>query len=261
MTSDFDKYAVYTHAVQSPAHDAKFLRTVYRDIREAEPVVLREDFCGTHALACAWVKLGTDMRAIGIDIDPEPLQYGRENHQGVLTGQQRDRLTIMQGDVLTTRLPKADIVCAFNFSYFCFHSREALRAYFKGVKRTLSPSGIFVLDIFGGPQHGEPCVDTKRLAGLRYFFEQEFFDPISNRTRFHLHFHPRGSRIRRRVFSYDWRMWSIPEVRDALADAGFSKSAVYWEGTGRNGRGSGRYHKREKGEACRVWTAYIIGLP
>lgn len=260
MTSVFDKYAVYTQAVQSPSYDAKFLRSVYRDLRGVEPVVLREDFCGTHALACAWVQLGLGKCAMGIDIDPEPLRYGKENHQGGLTDEQRDRLSIVRGDVLTTRLPKADLVCAFNFSYFCFHSREILRDYFKAVRRALQPQGVFVLDIFGGPQHGEPCVDMKRLAGLQYFFEQEFFDPISNRTRFHLHFRQRGKRMKRRVFSYDWRMWSIPEVRDVLADAGFKSSAVYWEGTGRNGRGSGKYHKREKGEACRVWTAYIVGV-
>jgi len=198
---------------------------------------------------------------MGVDIDPEPLRYGQDNHQSALTNEQRDRLTIVRGDVLTTRLSKADMVCAFNFSYFCFHSREVLRDYFKGARRALRPQGIFVLDIFGGPQHGEPCIDMKRLAGLRYFFEQEFFDPISNRTRFHLHFHPQGGRIKKRVFSYDWRMWSIPEVRDALAEAGFKSSVVYWEGTARNGRGSGKYHKREKGEACKVWTAYIVGLP
>jgi hypothetical protein len=116
-----------------------------------------------------------------------------------------------------------------------------------------------VLDIFGGPQHGEPSCDSRRSGNVAYQFEQEFFDPISRKTRFHLHFKVGRDRLRKRVFSYDWRMWSIPEVREILRDAGFSETLVYWEGTGRNGRGNGQYSPRDRGESCQVWTAYIVG--
>ncbi len=256
--SRFDKYALYTAAVQSPGYDAAFLRRVYRDLVGKEPLLLREDFCGAHALAKAWVRLGLNKHATGIDIDQESLDYGRKLQSEELTPSQNRRLTVMQGDVLTARLPQADIVCAFNFSYFCFHDRATLVRYFSRVKRSLQSSGIFVVDIFGGPDHGEPSVDQRKIPGLRYVFEQKSFDPISNRAQFYIHLKPAGQRMRKRVFSYDWRMWTIPEVREALAQAGFSQTLVYWEGTGRNGRGSGRYHRRERGEPCRVWTAYLV---
>jgi hypothetical protein len=55
-------------------------------------------------------------------------------------------------------------------------------------------------------------------------------------------------------------MWSIPEVREVMLDAGFGRTEVLWEGTGKDGRGSGRYHPRERGEECEVWTAYVIGM-
>jgi len=255
----FDKYDVYTEVVQSPEHDAKFLRTLYRKLAGKDPVTLREDFCGTHALAHAWVKLGPHMQAVGIDIDREPLAYGLKRDEAKLTAAQRTRLIAKQGNVLTTRLPRADVACAFNFSYFCFKTREQLLRYFRQVRTSLNARGIFVLDIFGGPQHGEPSCDTRRFGKVRYQFEQESFDPISNRALFHLNFQRDGERMRKRVFSYDWRMWSIPEVRDILRDAGFSETLVYWEGTGRNGRGNGKYSRRDKGESCEVWTAYVIG--
>ena len=255
----FDKYALYTKAVQSPKHDAGFLRTVYRQLVGKEPYLLREDFCGTHAIARAWVRLDARMRATGIDVDQESLNYGLARQNEELTAAQRSRLSVAHGDVLTSRLPKAQLVCAFNFSYYCFHERQTLVRYFRRVKRSLEPGGIFIVDAFGGPDHGEPSINRRALPGLRYSFEQEFFDPISNRTRFHIHLQPDGQRVRKRVFSYDWRMWTIPEVRDAMEDAGFSQTVVYWEGTGRNGRGSGRYHRRERGESCRVWTAYVVG--
>lgn len=256
----FDKYAVYTTAVQSPEYDVKFLRSSYRELVGKDPRVLREDFCGAHALARAWIRLGADMRASGIDIDPEPLEYGAKRCEQELTPAQRGRLDIREGDVLTSRLARAEVVCAFNFSYFCFHTRETLVRYFTRVRKSLAPQGIFVVDAFGGPECEEPSMDTRRLAGLKYYFEQEYFDPITNRTRYHIHFQLRGERMRKRVFSYDWRMWSIPEIRDAMLDAGFKDAVVYWEGTRRDGRGSGRYYRREKGESCRVWTAYIVGL-
>jgi SAM-dependent methyltransferase len=237
-----------------------FLRSVYRELSGKEPYRLREDFCGAHALARAWVNLGDRMCATGVDIDQESLAYGIARQGEELTAAQRSRLTVIQGNVLTSRLPKAQLVCAFNFSYFCFHDRRTLVQYFQRVKRSLEPGGIFVVDAFGGPDTHEPSVDRRKLPGVRYFFEQEFFDPISHRTRFHIHLQPHGQRIRKRIFSYDWRMWTMPEIREAMEDAGFSQVVVYWEGTGRDGRGSGRYHRRDRGESCRVWTAYIVGL-
>jgi hypothetical protein len=257
---ELDKYDVYTRMVQSPEYDARFLRSLYRRLRGSYPLVLREDFCGTHALSRAWVRLKADNRAVGVDIDSEPLAYGLLRNKIELTPEQRRRLAAKQGDVLKHPLAKADIACAFNFSYFCMLTRQQLLKYCTRVKSSLKADGIFVLDIFGGPEHGEASCETRRRAGMTYQFEQEFFDPISNRARFYLHFKRDGERANKKAFSYDWRMWSIPEVRDVLLDAGFSKTIVLWEGTGKNGRGNGLYSKRSKGEACQAWTAYIVAL-
>lgn len=260
-----DRYQLYTECVQSPEHDAKFLRNLYIKIAcqgssSKRPTILREDFCGTHALSSAWILQDAANRAIGIDIDKEPLKYGHQRDLNKLRPEQSTRLTIINGDVLGVRAPKSDIVCAFNFSYYCFHSRRELLSYFKSVRRTLSLGGIFVVDIFGGPQHAKSSLDKRRLSSISYTFEQEFFDPLTNRTRFHLSFKVRDGRELKRAFSYDWRMWSIPEVREVMVDAGFGRTYVYWEGTGRDGRGSGRYYRRERGEECEVWTGYVVGM-
>ena len=53
-------------------------------------------------------------------------------------------------------------------------------------------------------------------------------------------------------------MWSIPELRDILLEAGFVKTHVYWEGTTKDGEGDGIYTRTEKGESCPSWTAYIV---
>ncbi|MFO0416043.1 MAG: class I SAM-dependent methyltransferase [Pseudomonadota bacterium] len=256
----FDKYAAYALAVQSPAQDARFLRGVYRKTRGREPQTMREDFCGTFEICCEWAKLGSDKRSIGIDLDPEPLSYGKLNYLPKLSPQARQRIKVLKRDVLSPLSDKADVICALNFSYFTFHDRKTLVRYFKGCRRSLTQEGIFVLDIFGGPMHGIPAVDTRRFPKLTYQFEQESFDPITNRTRYSIHFKPDRGRLVKRAFTYDWRMWSITEVRDALSEAGFKESLVYWEGTARNGRGNGIYTPKKVGEPCQAWVAYIIGI-
>jgi SAM-dependent methyltransferase len=258
--AEFDKYDVYTKMVQSPEYDAKYLRSLYKRFRGKYPEVLREDFCGTHALSREWVKLRSGNHAVGVDIDPEPITYGLQRNKIELTAEQKKRLVVTRGNVLTSPLSKADLVCAFNFSYFCLLTRQELLKYCKRVKASLKPGGIFVLDIFGGPEHGGPSCETRRTSGVTYKFEQDLFDPISNRARFHIHFKRAGERAHKKAFTYNWRMWSIPEVRDILMDAGFSETLVLWEGTGKNGRGNGIYSKRDKGESCEAWTAHIVGL-
>ena len=51
---------------------------------------------------------------------------------------------------------------------------------------------------------------------------------------------PDGSKIKR-AFSYTWRLWTAPELRDMLLDAGFRNVTVYWEGEDDNGEGNGEF--------------------
>ncbi len=256
----FDKYAAYQAAVQSPDEDARFLRRVYRELRHKEPRSMREDFCSTFALCCEWVRLHKENRAIGIDIDPEPLQYGKRHYLSKLSDNQQSRITTLQRDVMKPNAPHADIICALNFSYFFLKKREDLVSYFRSCRNTLLDKGILVVDAFGGPFHEEPNVHTRRVPGLTYQFEQDSFDPITREARFSIHFKPKLGRIHKRVFSYDWRMWTIPEIQDAMTDAGYKRSYVYWEGTNREGLGNGVFSRKESGESCQAWVAYLIAL-
>jgi hypothetical protein len=43
-----------------------------------------------------------------------------------------------------------------------------------------------------------------------------------------------------------------------LAEAGFSKSTVYWEGDDDDGGGNGEFSPEAKGEADLAWIAYIV---
>ena len=254
----FDKYTLYHKAVQSPDTDVEFFARAYKESRKGRtPQILREDFCAAGALSVSWVKAGPKRQAYGVDIDPEPMEYGRANYISKLKPDQKKRVHLIEQNVLAAGLPKADISVACNFSYFIFKQRSELKNYFHNVYKHLKPDGIAIFDTFGGGQCYDAIEDVARHKGFMYYWDQTGFDPVSNEALFHIHFR-KGSKKYKNVFTYDWRMWSIPELRDILEEVGFKKTHIYWEGTTRKGEGNGKFTRVTKGEACLSWIAYII---
>lgn len=256
----FDKYRYYHLAVQSPENDVEFFEKTYRELNNKMPTTLREDFCGTFSISCAWVKRNNTFRAFGIDNDSEPLNYGKTNYLSELSEDQKSRLEVTELDVLSPDLPKSDIVCALNFSYFSFKRRKTLESYLKSVHSSLNPDGILILDCFGGGQcqYSNEEETEHPDEGFSYFWDQDSFDPVSNHAKFYIHFKRRGEARQDRVFSYDWRMWSIPEIRDIMEDVGFREVHIYWEENDEDGEGNGEFSRVEVGEECDAWVAYIV---
>lgn len=63
----------------------------------------------------------------------------------------------------------------------------------------------------------------------------------------------------RRAFSYDWRMWTLPEIREIMGEAGYSNATVYWEGTEEGTEeGDGNFEPAVEGEADPAWIAYVV---
>lgn len=257
----FDKYKIYTQAVQSPETDVQFFKKVYRQTRGKRPHFFREDFCAAYAISCAWVQDKKDHVAFGVDLDPEPLDYGHENNLPYLSKEEQRRLFILEADVLKVNTPKMDIVAAMNFSYFFFKERTKLKAYFAKVYKDLKKDGIFILDCFGGSMTQEPNEENTKHRSFTYYWDQEGYDPVSGEAKFYIHFKRKGEGfVREKVFTYDWRLWSIPELRDILTEVGFKGVDVYWEGTKKNGTGDGVFKKVTKGEHCEAWIAYVVAV-
>ncbi|MBP9707422.1 MAG: class I SAM-dependent methyltransferase [Oligoflexales bacterium] len=256
----FDKYFYYRNSVQSPDIDVVFFDKVYRDLNKKKPHIFREDFCGTFALSCEWVKLNSENISIGNDLDSEPINYGKKNYLSKLTPEQQSRVNIKKKNVLNPGLDSADIICALNFSYFIFKERELLKKYFANCLKKLKPKGLFLIDVFGGSACMEPIEEETEHddMGFSYYWDQDSYNPINHHAQFYIHFKRYGEKKREKVFSYDWRMWSIPELRDILSEVGFSNTIVYWEGTDKKGEGNGIFKRSETGEICEGWIAYIV---
>lgn len=254
-----NKYDLYETAVQAPDQDIQFLTKTFFKLKKKKPLVLREDFCGTFALAREWVLGHPKHRAYAYDLDPEPLAFGAWKASVECSEEQRSRLVVKKQNVLLKRKPLADVIVAMNFSYFIFKERATLKAYFASCLRDLKPGGILCLDAIGGTTCLIPNTFVRRLPGYKYIWDLESYDPIKNNARFAIHFQEKGRAVRKRAFTYDWRLWSIPEIRDLMEDVGFRRSSVYWEGADKNGVGNGIFTQRETGEACETWIAYIVG--
>jgi ubiquinone/menaquinone biosynthesis C-methylase UbiE len=255
----FDKYDYYCRSVQSPDTDAALFKTIYKDLTGKKLTTLGEDFCGTFAISCEWVRLNPKHKSIAVDLSDEPINYGKKHYLAKLSPDEQSRIQVMNSNVLNPKLPKADCIAAMNFSFFIFKTRAELKKYFENVYRRLNRGGVFICDCFGGPESFQ-SVEEKTKIGKEFsvFWQQEWFDPINNLSKFYLHFQPKGRKKYKRIFTYDWRMWSLPEIREIMLEAGFKKTQTYWEGTDRGGRGNGRFKPAQRTtEECQSWVAMI----
>lgn len=236
MLSPLDLYEL---CVQKPALLAPLLRAIHG----RSPRTLAEDFCGSAALSRHWCRSDPKARAIAIDLDPATLAYARAHAKGLC------RLTLLQADVTkplprtparsrpATPRPNPDLIFVGNFSIGEIHDRKTLLRYLKACHARLAPHGTFVCDTYGGESafrtgsiqriHDVP---RSRLR-VRYTWQQRSADPITARVENALHFRvdDRGEIIQELTdaFIYRWRLWSLPELRDAMLEAGFKQVDIY----------------------------------
>lgn len=221
-----DKHDLYERCVQSPAQLVPMLRAMHG----GSPTTLAEDFAGTAALAYLWAEASPDNHAVAIDFD-EPTLMRRPDHP---------RVSRVVADVrdpsLTSTTPPCDICFVGNFSIGELHTRDELVAYLKAARARLNPGGVFLCDTYGGESAyllGEVHRDHVAPDGrrIRYTWEQRDANPLTGMVTNALHFEiDRAGVIELELpdaFVYRWRLWSVPELLDAMREAGFDSTTVY----------------------------------
>jgi cyclopropane fatty-acyl-phospholipid synthase-like methyltransferase len=256
MASRADRYLLYQKAVQDPEPEVNFMQRVFRRVRRRAAVSFREDFCATALLATTWVKGHHARTAIGVDISEEPLAWGREHVLGPEPASVRQRVELVRANVLDVARPKVDVVGAFNFSYCIFKTRGELVKYFAKARAGLNKDGMFFCDLFGGTEAIIPLVEDRPCDGFTYVWEHATYNPVNNQILCHIHFKFRDGSEIREAFSYDWRLWSIPEIRECLLEAGFRDTQVWWDPA----EESAYYRMTELEENQEGWLAYIVGI-
>ena len=250
-----DKYELYQHAVQSPETDIDFVQRVYREINEKEAKHFREDFCGTAILCATWVKSGEDRTAEGYDLDPEPVDWGKEKNLAPL-GDAAERVKIFLEDARAEGERAPDVRIAQNFSYWIFKERAVLLDYFKKAHASLADDGIFVIDLWGGSETQDKMREKRKVEeGFTYIWDQGEYFPASGDFTCKIHFKFKDGTKMKNAFVYEWRVWHLTELRDMFLEAGFSQVDSYFE----DDDNDDEYLLDNQGEHCAAWISYLVG--
>jgi len=227
LAQQADRHVLYQLSVQCPEAEIDFVDEQFEKIRGRKASVLREDFCGTAYTACEWVKRRKTNKAFGVDLDGEVLEWGRKNNIKPLKKEQQGRISLMKANVLDAETPEVEVVLAMNFSYWILLTRKNVQNYFNRVHQVLTDDGLFFLDCYGGYEAPKEIKEKRKLAGFTYIWHQADFDPVSSEMKCNIHFKfPDKSQLKN-AFSYHWRLWTLPEVREMLEAAGFKKISIH----------------------------------
>lgn len=150
---------------------------------------------------------------------------------------------------------RADLVLAMNYCVCLMRTRAdavrylriALKALTEGRPSSSSvcdgdgdtnpgPStGLLLFDLLGGRtvERAGVAFDRRNAqTGGRFRWEQARFDPFSRRLRSHLRLLPAASKspaaAAAATFTYDWRLWTLPEAIDLLREAGHAGDVRVW---------------------------------
>jgi len=233
-----DKHDLYERCVQSPAQLVPMLRAIHAGQRAAAApassrLTLAEDFAGTAALSYLWADASPDHHAIATDLD-QPTLMRRPDHPRVtrIVADVRD----IPAAAPANHAHHADICFVGNFSIGYLHTRAELLDYLKSARARLNPRGVFLCDTYGGESAftlGEVHRDHPFPGGrrVRYTWEQRDANPLTGMVTDVLHFEiDRAGMIEHELpdaFVYRWRLWSVPELLDAMHEAGFDATPVY----------------------------------
>ena len=261
-----DKHQLYQWSVQSPGVDIEFFTEEFTRHRGRKPMRLREDFCGTALMSTEWCKTDPERTALGVDLDGDTLQYGRE-HNLAPAGEAAKRVKLAQADVRETRFAKVDLTLAMNFSYCVFKTRDELQAYFAAAHKGLVKDGVLALEVYGGTESMSTLTEERDVrAGATYIWEQEKFSPISHETLCHISWRfKKDKSVLHRAFTYDWRLWTLPELRELMLAAGFKSVKFYFERVDGDEddeflTGTGEFIEQDEIENQEAFLAYVLAL-
>jgi SAM-dependent methyltransferase len=277
-----DRHVLYELAVQGVEAEIDFVDDTFKELRGRRIATLREDFAGTCNTSCEFVGRRKSNFAVGVDYDQPTLDWGKQHHiLQTLNDTQQNRIRQVCDDVRNaTGIPQLremnapdadrgfDAILAMNFSYFIIQERNELRRYFEHARNTLKDDGILFLDCYGGYESYSECEDPREIepepeSGVKpftYVWDQHRYNPITGEMECRIHFEFPDKSKMKNAFIYTWRMWTMPEIREILDEAGFKSATVYWEGADEDDptEGNGEYSPTEVGDPDPAWVCYIV---
>ena len=119
-----------------------------------------------------------------------------------------------------------------------------------------------MVDGYGGWESQQVLREQRTIKGpagtFGFIWDQANFNPINNRALCHIHFEFKNGKMWKRAFTYDWRVYSPVEVRDALDAAGFQNIEVFWDVEEDENKSDFRPASKLKVTNCPGWLSYVI---
>lgn len=247
---------LYRLAVQHPLAEVAFVEHAWAQHHgeDSEPMLLREDFAGTCAVAAAWVASDPDRQAMAIELDEPTAEWAAERFDD-------EDLHIVPADVMAVDEPAVDVTLALNFSVLIYHTADDLLRYLSHALTGLNPGGLLILDVFGGPGVDEPSEQTRRvepdeggIPPFTYRWQQLGLDASTSKIECRIHFELDDGQRLDDAFIYDWRLWSPAEIIDLARQAGFNQAALWWS----DPTEPGRYRPVQEVPREDDWVGYIV---
>lgn len=247
---------LYRLAVQHPLAEVAFVEHAWAHYHggASEPMLLREDFAGTGAVAAAWAASDPDRQAMAIEIDGPTAEWAACQFDD-------PDLHIVNADVLAVAEPAVQVAVALNFSVLIYHSNAGLLRYLSHARSCLTPGGLLILDLFGGPEIDQPSLTARRVdpdeggfEPFTYRWQQDGLDPLTDRIVCRIHFEWDDGRRLEDAFRYDWRLWQPGQIIDLARQAGFVESALWWSDPSEPGRS----RPVQGVPTDRDWVGYVV---
>ena len=129
----------------------------------------------------------------------------------------------------------------------------------------MADESVLIMDMMGGGDcytegSADKRVIKKGKKGFVYSWKQESFNPVNHDAHFSISFKFKDGSKLKRAFQYEWRFWTIPEVRELLQEAGFSKTYVYWEQEDEDGEDTGEWERADEAASNPSWLCYIVAI-
>ncbi len=265
------RLSYYRWAVQHPQAEVAFLARTFEHYFHRPATLLRDDFCGGAGIAMAWAAMSQDHRALAVDKHPPTCRWAMREAMRVLAERAEDVVVVCAdvGDARPPTVPRVEVTAAMNFGVLVYQTPATLVNYFRAARQSLKKNGLLVMDVYGGPGAMRPGVQSRAVTPppasgvlpFTYHWEQVSVDHLTHRVRNAIHFEQRDGTWLRRAFTYDWRLWTLPELVEAMHAAGFDKAEVWCDTLDpATGQSDGRYRPIRSLPAREDWVAYVVGV-
>ncbi|MFI4862210.1 MAG: hypothetical protein ACIAXF_16215 [Phycisphaerales bacterium JB063] len=277
MTPPPHPLELYRLSVQHPLAEVAFVERVWAHYRAVpandgemrEPLLLREDFAGTCALAAAWVQSHPERQAMAIELDEPTAAWAAEAYQSC--PHCAEDLHIVADDVMAVPEPATDVTLALNFSTLIYHDEASLLAYLRHARACLAEDGLLVLDLFGITPDQVPSEQSRAIdpddattPPFTYSWQQRRYAPATQRIDCRIHFTLADGSAMRDAFVYDWRLWDMPTMLRLMREASFAQAEAWgqaaMDGGGDDGPVDGRFSVLDPPPGEGDWVCYLVGV-